>query len=160
MGRVLAPYGVQGWIKVKPFTERIEGLLAYPIWWLGWGEAWETHELIEGRVQGDALLARLAGFEQREQAAAARGKSVAVARQALPPPEDGRYYWADLIGLSVVSTSGQSYGELAEIFTTGANDVLVVRGERERLIPFIDSVVVSVDLQARRMVVDWGADYL
>ena len=84
---------------------------------------------------------------------------IAVPRSELPPLPEGEYYWQDLLGLRVVNCEGVELGEVAEIFATGANDVLVVRGERERLIPFVEPVVVKVDIEASRLTLDWGADY-
>ena len=89
-----------------------------------------------------------------------RGAAIAVPRSELPPPPSGQYYWADLLGLLVVNREGESLGQVAEIFATGAHDVVVVRGgDRERLIPFVEPVVCEVDVQGARLVVDWGSDY-
>jgi 16S rRNA processing protein RimM len=159
MGRILAPYGVRGWIKAGPQTESPDGLLAYHTWWLAAGEQWRPYRLLEGRVHGATLVARLEGVEDRDQAARLRGTRIAVPRAELPPAPEGEYYWADLIGLNVVNREGVPLGQVAEVFATGANDVLVVRGERERLIPFVPPVVVTVDLQAGELTLDWGADY-
>ena len=84
---------------------------------------------------------------------------MAVPRSVLPPTQAGEYYWADLIGLAVVNAESQALGRIAGIMQTGANDVLVVQGERERLIPFIAGVVRAVDPSAGVMRVDWSAEY-
>jgi 16S rRNA processing protein RimM len=110
-------------------------------------------------VQGRAVVARLEGCADRDAAAALRGRTVAVPRAALPGTKSGEYYWADLIGLAVVNESAQALGRITGILQTGANDVLVVAGERERLIPFIAEVIREVDLGAGVMRVEWGADY-
>ncbi|MCC6531853.1 MAG: ribosome maturation factor RimM [Burkholderiales bacterium] len=159
MGRILAPYGVRGWLKVQPQTEAIEGLLNYSPWWLQGEHDWQAYRLVEGRVQGAGLVVHLEGIADRDQAAVLRGASIAVARSALPAADEGEFYWCDLIGLAVVNREGVALGEVAEVFATGANDVLVVRGERERLIPFAGPVVMQVDLDRARLLVDWGADY-
>ncbi len=159
MGRLSAPYGVHGWLKVQPFTEATDGLLAYERWWIGPQLGWRQFELMGGRVQGPELVVQLKGIEDRDQAAALRGWQVAVPRSDLPPPAQGEYYWSDLIGLTVVNLQGDLLGRVEEVFATGANHVLVVRGERERLIPFVESVLVAVELQQSRVVVDWGVDY-
>jgi 16S rRNA processing protein RimM len=159
MGRILAPYGVRGWIKAVPQTEAPDGLLAYRTWWLAAGGEWRPYRLLEGRVHGGGLVARLEGMEDRDQAARLRGAQIAVPRSELPPAPEGEYYWADLIGLNVVNREGVQLGQVAEVFATGANDVLVVRGERERLIPFVATVVVKVDMEAAELTLDWGADY-
>ena len=159
MGRILAPYGVRGWVKVQPQTEKADGLLAYRTWWLSADGSWKSYRLIEGKVHGGGLIARLEGVDDRDRAAELRSMRIAVPRSELPPAPEGEYYWQDLIGLRVVNCEGVELGEVAEIFATGANDVLVVRGERERLIPFIEPVVVKVDIEASRLTLDWGADY-
>jgi 16S rRNA processing protein RimM len=159
MGRIVAPYGVQGWIKIRPDTEAVDGLLSYRAWWLARDADWQEYRLAEGRPHGDTLIARLEGCEDRDQAAALRGMRIAVPRSALPAADSGEYYWCDLVGLGVENTQGESLGRIEEVFATGANDVLVVRGERERLIPFIDSVVLKVEIERSRVLVDWGADY-
>jgi 16S rRNA processing protein RimM len=88
-----------------------------------------------------------------------RGAAVAVPRGQLPQTQPNEYYWADLIGLKVVNGAAQDFGRVARILQTGANDVLVVDGERERLIPFIAEVVRDVNLASGVIRVDWGADY-
>lgn len=159
MGRVLAPYGVRGWLKIQPLTQMIDGLFAYRSWWIGHGEGWQARELMEGRIHGSELVVRLEGFEDRDRAVSVRGWQVAVPRSDLPPAAQGEYYWSDLIGLSVVNLQGESLGHVEEVLATGANDVIVLQGERERLIPLVAAVVVRVELENSRMVVDWGVDY-
>jgi 16S rRNA processing protein RimM len=159
MGRVVAPYGVRGWIKVQTLTESVDGLLGYAFWWFDQSSNWSSRRLLEGRVHGNGLVARIEGIADRTEAAKMRGASVAVPRSELPAAPSGQYYWADLLGLSVVNQQGEVLGEVAEIFSTGAHDVVVVRGDRERLIPFVEPVLREVDLQGARLVVDWGLDY-
>jgi 16S rRNA processing protein RimM len=159
MGHIVAPFGVRGWIKVRPQTESVEGLLVYRTWWLAAQGEWQPRRVLEGRVHGTDLIARLEGVEDRDRAAQLRGVRVAVPRSELPPAPEGEYYWSDLIGLSVLNREGVRLGRVVEIFATGANDVLVVRGERERLIPFIEAVVVKVDIEASLLTLDWDADY-
>ena len=159
MGRIAAPFGVKGWVKVHPFTAATQNLLAYETWWIGGAGDWREIAVAEARVQGQAVAARLEGCDDRNAAAALRGNSVAVPREALPRTEGGEYYWADLIGLNVVNTAAQDFGRVTQILQTGANDVLVVEGGRERLIPFIAEVIRDVDVAAGVMRVEWDADY-
>jgi 16S rRNA processing protein RimM len=159
MGRILAPYGVRGWVKVQPLTEAPDGLLGYGTWWLGQDGDWHAHRMAEGHVHGAHLVVRLGDIADREKAAALRGQRIAVPRSHLPAAAEGEYYWTDLLGLTVVNLQGEDLGRVAEIFATGANDVLVVQGERERLIPFVGHVVVEVELEKSRVLVDWGAHY-
>ncbi len=159
MGRISAPFGVKGWVKVQPNTAATGNLLAYQTWWVGREGDWREIAVAEARVQGRALAARLEGYDDRDAAAALRGTLVAVPRAALPRTQSGEYYWADLIGLAVVNASAQGLGRITGVLETGANDVLVVAGERERLIPFIAEVIRDVDLAAGVMRVEWGVDY-
>ena len=160
MGRITAPFGVKGWVKVQPLTAAAKNLLDYPRWWVGRGADWQEYEIAEARVQSaTAVVARLAGCEAREAAERLRGGEVAVPRSQLPQTQPDEYYWADLLGLTVVNGESQELGSIAGILQTGANDVLVVQGERERLIPFIAAVIRQVDAGAGIVRVDWGADY-
>lgn len=159
LGRIAAPYGVKGWVRVVPFTAATGNLLRYRSWWMGHGERWEERQVAQARVHGAAVVAQLLGCEDRDAAKALRGKEVAVPRAALPAAKENEFYWADLFGLKVVNVFGLELGVVVRIFETGANDVLVVRGERERLIPFVAAVIQKVDLASGIIRVDWGADY-
>jgi 16S rRNA processing protein RimM len=159
MGRIGAPYGVKGWVRIQPYTEKAENLLAYSAWWVGREGEWRQTAVAEARVRGHALIARLEGCADREAAATLRGQSLAVPRAALPAPRAGEYYWVDLIGSRVVNGAGRELGLVTGVLATGANDVLVTGGERERLIPFIAPVVREVDLAAGVIRVEWEADY-
>ena len=161
MGRITVPFGVRGWVKVHPYTEMPDSLLAYPKWWIGNDPEWQELRVEKAEVHGEAVAAKLEGCDDRDAAALYRGRHVAIPRDAFPQAGENEYYWADLIGLKVVNEQGEDFGTVAEVFDTGANDVLVVRGngERERLIPFLEHVVREVDLQGRVIRVDWGSDY-
>jgi len=159
MGRVSAPFGIKGWIKIQPYTEAPDSLLAYEMWWLGDADLWVPCAVEQAKVQGLFVVARLADCETRDDAMRFRGQDVAVERGLFPHPVSGEYYQADLIGLKVVNEEAQVLGDVVNVIGTGANDVLVVQGERERLIPFIASAVKSVDLAAGVIRVEWGADY-
>jgi 16S rRNA processing protein RimM len=159
MGRVAAPFGVKGWVRVQVFTEALDSLLDYPTWWVGRDENWREQQVEEADVHGRTLVARLAGCEDREAAAALTGAQIAVPQSELPEPGAGEYYWRDLQGLRVANLQGQELGTVSHLLETGAHGVLVVKGDRERLIPFVDAYVVKVDLAQGELVVDWGADF-
>ena len=159
MGRVFAPYGIYGWLKVQPHTEALDGLGDYAIWWLGRADQWRRFELETVKTHGNVLLVKLTGICDRDGAFALKGNQIAVPREELPPAAEGEYYWSDLIGLRVVNQQQVDLGEVIDVFETGANDVLVVQGERERLLPFVDQVVLEVDLAAKTLQVDWDAEF-
>lgn len=158
VGRVAGLFGVHGWIKVFSETDPRENILRYDPWVVG--SAGESFRVIEGRRHGKGLVARLAGCDDRDQAAALVGREIAVRRDQLPPPQPDEFYWVDLEGLAVVHVSGRPLGQVERLFPTGANDVIVVRGERERLVPFVwGDVVRDVDFDAGRILVDWDPDF-
>jgi 16S rRNA processing protein RimM len=159
MGRVTAPFGVDGRIKLQTFTASPDSLLEYPDWWVGREGSWQRREVEEAAVHGGSVVAKLKECDDRDAALALKGAEVAVPREALPENEAGEYYWADLQGLRVVNLHGEELGRVSHLLATGANDVLVVQGGRERLIPFVDAYVVKVDLAQGELVVDWGADF-
>jgi 16S rRNA processing protein RimM len=160
MGRIAAPFGVKGWMKVAPLTETVRSLLDYPVWWVERDGEWQTHEIAAAKVQSpNAVIVRLAGCEDRDTAARFRGRRIAVARSQLPRTGPNEYYWADLIGLAVVNGEAHELGRITGVLRTGANDVLVVEAERERMVPFIAEVIREVDLAAGVVRVEWGADY-
>ncbi|HYW92716.1 MAG TPA: ribosome maturation factor RimM [Gammaproteobacteria bacterium] len=160
LGRVAGLFGVRGWVKVHSDTRPRENILDYPVWQLGGSGRWRSLRLIEGRVQGKGIVAHLEGCDDRDAAVALTGARIAVGRGELPPLAEGEYYWADLEGLRVRTIAGRELGCVGRLMETGANDVLVVRGERERLIPFLPGrVVTEVDLDDGVMVVDWDPDF-
>ena len=159
LGRIVGLFGVRGWIKVYSYTEPREAVLDYRDWLLGRDGDWQRVELAEGKRHGKAVIARLEGIDDRDAAAELIGSDIGVDRDALPEPEEGHYYWADLEGLSVRLEDGSELGAVERMLATGANDVMVVQGEQERLIPFVmDEVVLGVDLAAGRIDVDWEWD--
>jgi len=164
MGRVAAPHGVKGWIKVAPFTAQPGALGQHAKWWVGRSGDWSEVEVAESAVHGTSLLARLAGCGDRDAAARLRGSEIAVPRAALAATAPDEYYWADLVGLDVVNGEGQRLGSVASLFSNGAHDVMRVEAvengaRRERLVPFVGAVVKQVDLAGRCIVVDWGLDW-
>ena len=165
MGRVTAPYGVQGWIKVRSYTALPEGLLAYRAWWLATpDEQWREFAVLEARVHGAVVVASLEGLHQREEATLWRGAAIGVPKAALPKLAAGEVYWSDLVGLAVINRSGVMLGRVAAVLETGAHPVLRVApdadtGLGERLIPMVPAYVDALDVAGGRIVVDWQLDY-
>jgi 16S rRNA processing protein RimM len=159
LGRVSGVYGLRGWVKVYSETRDRADILNYKRWFLRRPEGWQAVRLIEGRAQAKGVIARLEGVEDCDQARALIDTEIAVRKADLPPAEPGTYYWADLVGLKVVNLEGVELGTVSHLFETGANDVVVVQGERERLIPFTRDAVKNVDLESRLIRVDWDADF-
>ena len=155
MGRVAASYGVRGWVKVAPDRGSEDSLVRAKEWWIS-----ACAFAVSGaRVHGATVIGKLAGIESREQALALKGEPVAVAREALPEPEEGKYYLADLLGLEVLNEQGEALGVVTRTYSNGAQDVIEVAGSRTRLIPWVAAVVKDVDLPNKRIRVEWGADW-
>jgi 16S rRNA processing protein RimM len=159
MGRIGAPFGIKGWIKVQPYTETLDSLFDYDTWFVGQDDNGQDFEVEDAAVHGSALVAKLAGIDDRDQAFALRGREIAVNRDDLPAPAEDEYYWNDLIGLTVVNRAGVELGNVTKLMETGSHDVLVVQGDRERLIPFAGAYVIRVDIPGKRLEVDWELDW-
>jgi len=158
LGYFSGVHGVKGWLKVHSWTQPVEAILDYQPWWVG--ESRDAVRVADSRIQGKALLVALPGLEDRDEARNWVGREISVARASLPEPEPGTYYWTDLEGLEVVTRAGVGLGRIVRMIETGANDVMVVQGDRERLVPWVPGqYVVAVDLEAGRVEVDWDPDF-
>lgn len=160
LGRISGLFGVRGWVKVYSHTEPRENIVHYSPWRLRLGSGWREFAVADGQRHGKGVIARLDGVDDRNAAAALVGAEVAVRRDQLPPLGEDEYYWSDLEGLEVITIDGWHLGRVDHLLETGANDVLVVHGDRERLIPFVrPDVVTAVDLDAAVIRVDWDPDF-
>ena len=161
VGRLHGAFGVRGEVKLESFTDPLRSIARYQPWILldarGIERACEGVRVREG---GKGLIATMPGIEDKDAADALRGTEVLVPRSALPPPAEGEFYWVDLEGLRVVNVEGTDFGIVSHLFASGANDVLVAQGERERMIPFVQpDYIRSVDFEAGVVTVDWDADF-
>lgn len=153
-------WGVSGWLKIHSYTRSRADIFDYKQWLVGAAEHPRRFELEAGREQSrGGLVAKLAGLDDREAAAAEVGSLIQVLPEQLPALDEGEYFWHQLEGLRVENLDGAPLGTVDHLFETGANDVLVVCGERERLIPYIPEVIRDVDLEAGTMQVDWDAEF-
>ena len=141
------------------YTEPREAFLQYKGLLLGRNGDWQSIKVVEGQRHGKSVILRLEGVDDRDQAAALIGTEIGVDRGGLPNPEDGHYYWSDLLGLTVVHRDGTELGTINEMLETGTHDVMVVKGDTERLIPFVmNEIVIGVDLSNKQVNVDWEWD--
>ena len=160
LGRIHGAFGVRGEVKLESFAEPLRGILRYQPWTLRDARGERELSGATGRETAKGLVATLPGVEDRDAAEALRGTEVWVPRAVLPPPAPGEYYWVDLEGLRVVNVDGADFGTVSHLFATGANDVLVARGDRERMIPFLEPEYIrSVDFDAGVVTVDWDPDF-
>jgi 16S rRNA processing protein RimM len=164
LGRIGAPYGIKGWVKMISFTQPRDNLLSYRVFETDTGK---SLEMDAGKQHGKGLIGHFVGYDTPEAARELAGIELAVAAAALPGLEDGDYYWYQLTGLRVVNRAGVVLGRIVSLLETGANDVLVVEAtddsidDRQRLLPWLpERVVLSVDLVTAQVLVDWEPDWL
>ena len=180
LGQISGVYGVRGWVKIHSYTAPRENILNYAPWQIrctgksgsdqpemASAQSWRLVTVLEGRIQGKGIVARLEGWDTPEAARSLVGADIAMLRTQLPALARGEYYWSDLIGLQVIGikqgVDNTLLGTVESLMETGANDVLVVQDSnapgKKHLIPYVDGVIVSVDLDARVLRVDWDIDY-
>ncbi|MBX3647191.1 MAG: ribosome maturation factor RimM [Rhodocyclaceae bacterium] len=166
LGRITAPFGVRGWIKIQTYGDDPQALAKMPRWWLAPEEqateaAWQPKLLAECKPHGKGLVARFAEIEDCNAAEKMIGLYIGAPREALPKTDKNEFYWADLVGLEVDNLAGERLGRVAELVRAGAHEVLDVRDEsgNQRLLPFVAAVVKEVDLVGRRIQVDWERDW-
>ena len=160
MGRIHGAFGVRGELKLESFSEPPEAIFRYLPLTLRTVQGVERElEGARGRTTTKGIVMRLPEVEDRDSAEALRGAEIFVPRTALPPPSPGEYYWVDLEGLRVVNREGVVLGTVSHLFETAGNDVIVVTGERERLIPFLDDFMLGVDFETGVMTVDWDPEF-
>jgi len=167
LGRITALYGLKGWLKVHSDTSPRENIVRYQQWWLGQSGGWQHIKVVDGRPQGKTIVVRLEGIDTPEAASRLIGAQIAVQRADLPVAKPGEYYWTDLLDMAVQTVDGIRIGSVVRLFETGANDVLVVRDERESskagaeiLVPWITpSVITEVNMEDQLITVDWDPDF-
>ena len=167
VGHISGAFGIQGWVKIRPYSADADAMFNARQWWLNKPE---LHEIacLEVKPHGEDVLARLRGVADRNAAEALKGSTVSISRQSFPPLEDGEFYWVDLMGLSVQNLQGEVLGVIRDLMDNGAHPILRVAAaevpeaelhKHERLIPFVDQFVKQVDLQGKSIQVDWGLDF-
>lgn len=160
VGEISGVFGIKGWVKVFSFTDERENILNYSPWLLKKGGETKVINVLGGTLQGGAVVARLDGVEDRDQAAALMGWLIFITPEQLPKAAEDEYYWSDLIGLTVETVEGVILGSVENLLETGANDVVIVKGERQRAIPFLQGrTITRIDLTTRTMIVDWDPDF-
>ena len=159
IGQVSGCFGVKGWLKVFSYSQPRENITTYKSWIIG-GKLYES---VESKKNGKLIVAKLKGIDDKETAATLMGQDMEIEQDQLPQLESNHYYWRDLIGLNVSNNQGIDFGKIKSLLETGANDVIIIKGERERLIPYIadgseHQTIIKVDLETQTMVVDWHED--
>ena len=170
VGEISGLYGVHGWVKVFSHTDPRTNIVKYNPWLLKQGDRWKSVNLLNGRQQGKTIVAQIEGVNDREQAFAMIGIQIAIDQSQLKSLGENDFYWRELEGLQVVNMQAEVLGKVSHLMETGANDVLVVKLEKdlakelamkEMLIPYIlDDVIKTIDLDAKKIEVDWDGDYI
>lgn len=156
VGKIGAPFGIKGWVKVHSFTDGLKSIFEYHPWYLEDTHGWQAIKVTDGREHGKALIVKLIGYDTPEQVRALTGKLIGIKRSQLPPLKKDEYYWSDLEGLNVIDQHGKVLGKIIYLLETGSNDVMVIKNEKEHAIPYLPgTVVLSVDLEKREMHVNW-----
>jgi 16S rRNA processing protein RimM len=158
VGKIGAPYGIKGWLKITSFTQPLMNILDYDPWYLQQGQTWKPVTIEAGHQHGKGIIVKFADFDTPEKARILTGTTIAVMREQLPALTQREYYWADLEGLTVINYTGEVLGKIIYLMETGSNDVLVVKGDKELAIPYLlDEVIINIDLAKKEMHVHWDA---
>ncbi|WP_026374465.1 ribosome maturation factor RimM [Aestuariibacter salexigens] len=164
VGKIGAPYGVKGWVKINSYTEEQAGIFDYQPWQLGDGKEYRVDQW---RVHNKSLVAKLDGVNDRNEAEAIKNLDIRIQADLLPDLDDDEFYWRELLGMKVVTEQGYDLGTVKELFETGANDVMLVKanindafGQKERMLPYLpEQVIKHVDKQAKTITVDWDPGF-
>jgi len=160
LGKISGVFGVKGWVKIFSHTSPIQQIVSYSPLYLRYKSGWQAIEVVKGQKQGKAVVAQLEGIDDRDQAFALIGTEIGIRQDQLPTLQSGSYYWSELQGLTVVNQQQIELGRVDWLFSTGSNDVLVVKGEKEHMVPWIEeSVIIAVDQEKKQILVDWDADF-
>lgn len=170
IGKIGAPFGVKGWVKVHSFTEPASNITDYPLWYLksgknttntmGSNQTNKNIKVTQIKQHGKIFVAKLDGIDNKDQAHLLTNLKIYVLRSNFKDLPEGEYYWQDLIGMQVFDNNGQALGSVVELYHTGATDVIVVKGDKtEHHIPFVlDKHILEVNISANKMIVDWEFD--
>jgi 16S rRNA processing protein RimM len=163
LGRIGAPWGVKGWVKVDSYTDPPATILDYPVWSLARADGgWDEVRVAAGRPHGAGRLVvvGIEGVASPEDTRRYVGRDVAVPRSALPAPKAGEYYWEDLVGCRAATLEGIGLGVVSHFLEYPAGALMVVRdGARERWVPLGPRHLKKVDLGARQVIVDWDPEF-
>jgi len=147
-------------VKVYAYTDKRQNILDYQPWFIKRNKQLKEVKVSNGRLQGKLVVAQLEGVDDRNEAETWVGSEIFIKKSQLPNLSKDEYYWSDLIGLEVITTEGIKFGAIDHMLETGANDVMVVKGDLERLIPFVmGQVITDVNLDAGQIIVDWDPDF-
>ncbi|SMN13570.1 16S rRNA processing protein RimM [Bathymodiolus heckerae thiotrophic gill symbiont] len=146
-------------MKIFSHTQSRKNILSYKPWHIQIDGQWQTLEIVNGREQSKTIVAKIKDVDNREQARLMIGIDVYIEKSQLPKLKGNEYYWKDLIGLEVVNQSDFVLGKVENLVDTGANHVIVVRGEKEHWVPYIAPFLIKVNLETQQILVDWDENF-
>ncbi len=168
VGHIIGAYGLQGWVRVRPYSADADALLHAKTWWLDKPDFHDV-EVMQAKIHSGDTVARLMGVADRNAAEALKGTAVQISRSHFPALSDSEFYWVDLLGLAVENLQGEALGHVTDLMDNGAHPILRVappaasdpdeKPAQEMLIPFVDQFVKTVDQESKKITVDWGRDY-
>jgi len=159
VGKINGFFGVQGWIKIFSYTEPRKNILKYQPWYFIDDGTYKAIEMTTGRKQSKTIVAHLKGIDNKDQAVQLIGKSLYVDKDQLPQLDDNEHYWHELVGFRVINKDGIDLGVVDYLVDTGSNNVLVIKGNKEHWIPYIEPYLVSIDKKNRVINVDWDENF-
>jgi len=160
VGHVSGLFGVNGWVKVFSYTQPRENIIQFSPWILGTVDGWNEVKLEQGRRQGKGVVAKLGSYDDRDAASKLIGNEIALRQEQLPRLAENEFYWNDLTGLQVINQDEINFGVVERLIETGSNDVMIVSGDHERLVPYIwGQVIRDIDLEEEVIRVDWDPDF-
>ncbi len=159
LGKIGKTYGIKGWFKVISFTNPAENILNYPTWTLKHPRSTEVVAIEASRPHAGGFIAKIKGCETPEEARLYTNAEIQIPKEELPELAPDEHYWHDLIGIEVYDLNNKKLGVIDEVMATGANDVLRLKGESECLIPYIPQVIQTIDLENKRLIVDWDPNF-
>ncbi|MBC8493403.1 MAG: ribosome maturation factor RimM [Candidatus Thioglobus sp.] len=168
IGQINGLFGVQGWVKIFSYSHPRKNILTYKPWHVQVDGVWTTLEMVKGREQGKTIVAQLKGVNDREVARGYIGTELYIERSQLPKLPEGKYYWDELTDLEVINTNGIVLGRIAYMVDTGSNSVMVINAEKEssssknnkeHWVPYMEPFLISIDMDARQVLVDWDEDF-
>jgi 16S rRNA processing protein RimM len=171
VGYISGAYGLNGWVRIKPYSAEADALLHAKTWWLGNPELPQQLrdvDMMQAKNHSGDVVAQLMGVAGRDSAELLKGAAVQISRRHFPALQDSEFYWVDLIGLEVDDLQGGRIGIVDSMMDNGAHPILRIvvapivgleKAQSEILIPFVEQFVKTVDLTAKKITVDWGLDY-
>ncbi len=159
IGKINGFFGIKGWVKIFSYTEPKVNILSYQPWWLFEDDSWKSYKILDGREQSKTIVVQLEGVNDRNQSQKFIGRDIYIDKSQLPELTDGQFYWHELTGFHVINLEKVELGKVDYLVDTGANHVLVVKGDKEHWIPYIEPFLVSIEKDTKKIIVDWDENF-